>query len=217
MITSEKEQKQSESALVSEIFEHQHGPMTNEKPGKGSGPDLEGQAQVTPHLNNLPIAGLNMLECPSEGVELDSNAEHAKSNESSLVEAQRKQNHLAQLSPISEMYKRMDGVSLKRQADEPTSPGILNKRSLFCEEGEAPAVSPRPRDVSRLKNVRKVKKEIRGQVSRAEEGTRVGPEVGEIDFPVEWMVPSGLDGKDEVCATRSEGSGGCPTTATKEP
>lgn len=120
----------------------------------------------------------------------------------------------AQLSPVSEVAKRMVGCSLKRVAEDPESPGPVKKRKLFPEE------TPPPQGGMKLKgqkrNVHKVKKEIR--VKAKQVGTpQDAHHVGEIDFPAAWLGK--MEGKEEseIGKDRVDGSGGCPSTATRAP
>lgn len=121
---------------------------------------------------------------------------------------------LVQLSPVSEVAKRMVGCSLKRVADEPVSPGPVKKRRLFLEDPLSHQARVQLRGQKR--NVRKVKKELRNQSIQKVASPSVPPTC-EIDFPTEWL--SKVEGKegDKGGEIVEDGSGRCPSTATNDP
>lgn len=120
----------------------------------------------------------------------------------------------AQLSPFSDMARKLGDVSLKRMAEEPDSPEPRKKRRLFPEDFQGEANTPG--SISTKKgNVRRVKKELRGRGRKKVSGDLECLGV-EIDFPVEWTTRSEGQRVAEEQGVTQGVLGGCTATATKD-
>lgn len=121
-----------------------------------------------------------------------------------------------QLSPISEVAQKIKGCTLKREAEDPTSPTQSKKRRLFVETEEPQRTTTHP-TTSRKKNARQIKGDIRRR-----SGTKGDVKLKEvvpleIDFPAEWMVVHETQKQGNEAQVDANGLGGCPPTATGQP
>lgn len=173
--------------------------------------DPQAQVRVNPILD-----GLKINQYLSRGEAKDKHEEKAMTNkEAHTAKSETLKEPPILLSPISDMSKKLNDVSLKRQAAEPLSPGPNKKRRLFDEKG-SPKNKIRPEKApGRKRNIRSVKKELRARLVVDEvAGSHNIP--GEIDFPTEWLITKPTEGSRQDDGEQAEGSGGCPTTASKE-
>lgn len=183
------------------------------KNGSEKLPLCQAQHRVNPSLDGLKI--IRNLSGPVAG--------EGNSIEIDLVDmpTQEKQ-HVSLLgppmllTPISDMSKKMNEVSLKRQAHDPLSPGPLKKRRLFEEgSGMQPRTGP-ARTLGRKKSCRGVKKELRARTG-GEAPQASQEQAGEINFPVEWLNTGQTSTINGETKETPEGLGGCPSTAPNEP
>lgn len=218
---SEGDQTVKQAAMVTtDVMDCQMGPAFDQQATMHNGPNTVQEAhpksqRVNPELQALTLLSSHTMAAHPSGAcdPLETSCSPAEGT-SPLMKAPPQ---LLPLSPISEVAKRMTGVSLKRQADDPESPSKQKRRRLFNEPSEERQEIKLPKATPRKKNIRKVKKEIREKRSSEVSRGVVSKVTEEIDFPAEWKILHGSETAEQGPTLVNEGSGGCPPTATPEP